>query len=1039
MTQQPLTETLRTTLAVFTDVAAPLTATEVADRLGLERRATYGRLERLADQGRLESKKVGASARVWWRPTPDRGGVAPEWPAAAESLVEDVLDDVEVGIFVLDATFEVAWVNEATERYFGLDRETVIGRDKRQLIDDHVSSVVADSETFVSTVLAAYDENTYTEHFECRVTSGDDREGRWLEHRSEPIESGAYAGGRVELYYDVTDSRDREQELRRERDLNDQLFDTAPVRLAVFDTDGSVERMNAHGHRELGLDPTESAFLDSITLLDAEGQPLPTAAHPVKNVLETGTPVSNIEVQHETPAGNRRWASLSASPLFDEAGDLDRVIVAGEDITERKEKERRLTRQRDELQQELDDVFERIDDAFYALDDEMRFVYVNDSAADLLDHTEAELLGRTIWEALSVPADSRLGERFRTALETQTPRRFERYSDPLDIWELLRVYPSESGLSVYFTDITDRKEREQALRDRLSQQEAVADLSQRALGAADIEGLLADGVALLAETLGTDYAKVLDLDETGETLRLRQGVGWDDGVVGSTTVPAVDNDSQSAYTLQSDDPVRVIDLQDETRFNGPDLLTNHDVRSGVSAIIGSPEDPWGILGVHDTDPRSFSEHDVNFVQSVANLLATAIDRREHRRTLVHQREQLAALNNVNQVVQDITEAVIEQSSREEIEETVCQRLAAADSYLFAWTGDVDGRSQTVDLRTEAGVDGYLDGITISVDPDDPRSEGPTGRAVRTGEIQTTQDIRADERYDPWRDHIEEYGVRSSAAIPIVHEETTYGVLNVYADRPNAFAGPERTVIAQLGEVVGHAIAATQRERALLGDEVVELAFHVHDLLGELGVDSDTAAPITFDHVVPLGDGAYLVFGTTAREAIPVLEAIAEAVPSWQDVSIETDGTSARFELRETDTPLLRALSAHGGSLVDAVITDGDFDLTLQIPPGGDVRQVIDAVQADYPGAELVRRRQFTPERDDPRHLQGQLVADLTDRQRTALETAYHAGMFEWPREASGEDVAETIGVASPTFHQHLRKAERKVFDAVFSSVPGQTG
>jgi predicted DNA binding protein len=48
-------------------------------------------------------------------------------------------------------------------------------------------------------------------------------------------------------------------------------------------------------------------------------------------------------------------------------------------------------------------------------------------------------------------------------------------------------------------------------------------------------------------------------------------------------------------------------------------------------------------------------------------------------------------------------------------------------------------------------------------------------------------------------------------------------------------------------------------------------------------------------------------------------------------------------------------------------------------------------------------------------------------------------MFEWPREASGEDVAETIGVASPTFHQHLRKAERKVFDAVFSSVPGQTG
>mgnify|MGYP000619212016 CR=1 FL=1 len=62
-----------------------------------------------------------------------------------------------------------------------------------------------------------------------------------------------------------------------------------------------------------------------------------------------------------------------------------------------------------------------------------------------------------------------------------------------------------------------------------------------------------------------------------------------------------------------------------------------------------------------------------------------------------------------------------------------------------------------------------------------------------------------------------------------------------------------------------------------------------------------------------------------------------------------------------------------------------------------------------------------------------LVTDLTDRQRATVEAAYYAGFFEWPRDATGEGVAEQLEIAPPTFHQHLRKAERKVFDSIFSA------
>ena len=97
------------------------------------------------------------------------------------------------------------------------------------------------------------------------------------------------------------------------------------------------------------------------------------------------------------------------------------------------------------------------------------------------------------------------------------------------------------------------------------------------------------------------------------------------------------------------------------------------------------------------------------------------------------------------------------------------------------------------------------------------------------------------------------------------------------------------------------------------------------------------------------------------------------------------------------------------------------------------REVIDTVETAYPSAEMLRRQQIDRADDDPRRVQRRFTADLTDRQHAALEAAYHAGFFEWPRDADGTDVADSLDVAPPTFHQHLRKAERKVFESLFAT------
>jgi two-component system CheB/CheR fusion protein len=71
----------------------------------------------------------------------------------------------------------------------------------------------------------------------------------------------------------------------------------------------------------------------------------------------------------------------------------------------------------------------------------------------------------------------------------------------------------------------------------------------------------------------------------------------------------------------------VDDLATEARFDPPTLLTDHDIRAGISVSIPSTPEPYGVLGAHTTDPEHrFSEDDVYFLQSVANVLAGAVER-----------------------------------------------------------------------------------------------------------------------------------------------------------------------------------------------------------------------------------------------------------------------------------------------------------------------------------------------------------------------------------------------------------------------------
>lgn len=220
------------------------------------------------------------------------------------------------------------------------------------------------------------------------------------------------------------------------------------------------------------------------------------------------------------------------------------------------------------------------------------------------------------------------------------------------------------GVVITFTEITQRVTTARRLEQRERQQAVVAELGQLALEIDELQPLFDQAVRMISDTLGTNLTKVLELHPDGKSMLLRAGVGWKDGLVGNASVGA-GLDSQAGYTLQSISPVIVHDLRTEKRFRGPALLNEHQVISGMSCIIGSPDAPWGVLGTHSTQMVDFNVDDINFLVSVANTLTAAVHSDQTETEVKRALDRVAFSEHRLQLITDTVPGMIAQVNREQ--------------------------------------------------------------------------------------------------------------------------------------------------------------------------------------------------------------------------------------------------------------------------------------------------------------------------------------------------------------------------------------
>jgi PAS domain S-box-containing protein len=574
-----------------------------------------------------------------------------------------------------------------------------------------------------------------------------------LSCRSAPIrdDAGAIVAG-VLIERDVTRKRGA---LRQLANLA-SVVESADLAVIELDPDGRIAAWNRGASHLYGWSATA-----------AVGRPIRTLLEPVLDDDRRAAIGAAVRAQGrwrgEISVRGRDGALVLVDAIGFSTrgpnGEITGYVLVQRDLRgeQRAERELRAARAR------ADEILDRMSDAVFAVDRQWRYTYLNRRAAaharEALgrDVATEDLLGQNCWEVFPDWSRSRLYEAFHEAMRLQRVAQLEGYVPRVDRWFDVRLYPSDTGLSIYLCDVTERRRAAEklayhasllanlddaivatdehavvtawnrgaermfgwsemeatgrpisevvstrysddelasvlrgvvetgrreseatryrdgslvvtdsltvALRDDddrltgylgiardvterwrarrelergIAQQAAVAALGLQALQGESVAALFKAAAAEVRRGLGAEYSRVDELLPDGRQLRIRVGAGWRPGVVGGL-IPA-GRRSLAGFALRTGGPVIVDDLAAETRFEIPDQLREHKVMSGIAVVIDPLRKPFGTLVALSTQRQSFSEQDVSFMQSLANVLTSAIDRADVERWLEETRE-----------------------------------------------------------------------------------------------------------------------------------------------------------------------------------------------------------------------------------------------------------------------------------------------------------------------------------------------------------------------------------------------------------------
>ncbi|TYL38557.1 bacterio-opsin activator [Natronococcus pandeyae] len=813
----------------------------------------------------------------------------------------------------------------------------------------------------------------------------------------------------------------------------ESIFEDPDTYSWVLEPDGDVRRTNTGALEAIDATGSDVRGLPFWTLpwwdrTEDGGEAIRTAVEQAANgtvahreLTRTAPPAAEHD---RTDGDGSRTYEVTVRPVRDETGAVVSLFVQATDVTERVRLETEL-RESEELHRVT---LNHMTDTVLITDDDGAFTYVCPNVHFIFGYTDDEIheMG-SIDELLAPDLFDRADlaeEGVLTNIEcTATDKAGREHTLLVNVREV----SIQDGTILYSCrDITKRKRREEALTGlhRTARELLYAETDREIA-----DRIVADGTDVL--DLEASAAFRFDTDEN--VLRPVASSPGMDRLHGPLPTRRANDESIPGQVFVGGEPRFFADVHESPSLSNPAT----ELRSAGYVPLGD----HGVFVVGSPEVDAFDDVSRELTDLLAATAEAALDRVERERTLrerdrelKHRNRQLTRLNQVNEIIREIDAALVTAETREEIERAVCERLTTADRFAFAWIGTTDAAGDHLESNAHDGTgrgQEYLDSVSFSL----ADATEPAARTASTREVTVVPNVVDRLHDEPWRKAALSRDYQSAIGVPLAYDEFTYGVLTVYADRPDAFDETTRAVLAELGETIASAIAAVERKRALLTDSQTRLEFDVNDdsfVFTRLARRADCM--LSFNGGVRQHDERISVFVTVDGAPVTDVATAATDLVAVEDVQIISDEQSGDEPggtvLLELAQPFLALqLADHGVVLRRIEATPEAAQLVVDVPSAVNPSGSVDVVSNAFTDVELRSKRSI--ERSSPRDLHSELVDRLTERQLEVVQMAYYGGYFESPRERSGEDVAETLGISPAAFYRHIRLVQRSLFAVLF--------
>lgn len=521
-----------------------------------------------------------------------------------------------LGVIKWDDNFDISRVNNAAESILGYDAEDLIGHsweaivpeNDREAVDGVVSDLLRDQGGYYS-----INENVREngEHIICE----------W--HNRVVTDDTGEVIAIFSQFQDITERKEEERRSERRRHRLEQVFKTVPACIVQLNPSGEFVFANERAEEVLGLEPdsvVNRAYNDpEWNIRDLDGNPIPDDELPFRKVIDTGEPLYDVRHTIEWPDGSKKILLVNGAPLFDDNGNVNKVVFALTDVTEQVVREKRL-----------EAILENTTTPLFMKNQDGEYLIVNNGWKELFGLENTEVRGRTDADLFSTEMAVEVRRNDQKVIETGDPVEEEEriivdgeertfLSSKTPVYDIGSKIDPDNPVAMFgvANDITERKERERRLQ---AQNERFDELASAVSHDLQTPLATAHGRAELAvETGDTEQMKrALDAIERADELRqnlvevLRTGEVVDETEpvdIGSlakdawTTVSGADNASLQVcdeFTVDADPNAlqRLFENLFSNSFeHGNDTIVVRVGRTDDGFFIeddgpGIPEDEW---------------------------------------------------------------------------------------------------------------------------------------------------------------------------------------------------------------------------------------------------------------------------------------------------------------------------------------------------------------------------------------------------------------------------------------------------------------